>query len=101
VVLGGFIYSDKTGIKYRPAVIISTDLYHRGRKEVIVSAITSKINRLLIGDYLIADWKEAALLYPSVATGILRTIKQSVIHRRLGVMSPKDIEIALRKSLGL
>ena len=104
VVLVSFIYADETGIKYRPAVIVSTDSYQRGRKEVIVSAITSNVNRLLAGDYRIAGWKEAGLLYPSVATGILRTIKQSMIHRRLGVMPPKDmqsIEIALRKTLGL
>jgi len=43
-------------------------------------------------DHLIKNWKEAGLVYPSVATGIIRTIKQSLIIRRLGSMSKGDLE---------
>jgi len=44
------------------------------------------------------------LLFPSVATGIIRTIKQEMIYRKLGDMPSADmqaIEDALRQALGL
>ena len=104
VVLVNFVFSEETGIKRRPAVIVSSDAYHQGRQEVIIAAITSRTDRVLVGDHLIGDWQGAGLLFPSVATGIIRTIKQSMIGRRLGAMSRQDmqeIERKLRSALGL
>ena len=74
VVLVSFVFSDESGKKLRPAVVTSSAAYNRARQEVI-SAVTSNVRRRLFGDYLIANWKEAGLLFPSVATAILRTIK--------------------------
>ena len=104
VVLVHFIFTDETGAKHRPAVIISTSDYHNGRQEAIMAAITSNVDRLLVGDHLIAGWQEAGLLFPSVATGIIRTIKQAMIERQLGVMPPEDMQAIrdkLRQVLGL
>ena len=84
VVLVRFVFSDETGAKRRPAVVLSTDEYHHRRQEAIVAAVTSNVQRLLVGDHLIVGWQQAGLLYPSVATGIVRTVKQAVIERRLG-----------------
>lgn len=86
-----FILSDETGIKRRPALIVSSDTYHQGHQEVIIAAITSRSDRVLAGDYLITKWKEAGLLFPSVATGIIGTIKQSMITKRLGVVVREDM----------
>ena len=80
VVLVAFVFSDESGRKLRPAVVISSVGYNRARQEVIVAAVTSNVRRRLFGDYLIAGWKEAGLLFPSVVTSILRTIKQAVIE---------------------
>ena len=33
VVLVSFIFTDETGVKQRPAVIISSDVYHQQRQE--------------------------------------------------------------------
>ncbi len=68
-VLVGFMFSDESKRKFRSAVVISSKGYNRERQEVIVAAITSNIRRRLFGDYLIADWKGAGLLFPSMATG--------------------------------
>ena len=92
VVLIGFVFADETGAKQRPAVIISSDTYHQQRQEAIISAITSKTDRILVADCLISDWQEAGLLFPSVATGIIRTIKQGMITHRLGTMSQSDLK---------
>ncbi len=104
VVLVGFVFSDESGRKLRPALVLSSPAYHRGRQEVIVAAITSNIRGRLFGDHLIADWKGAGLLFPSSVTGILRTIKRTMIDRKLGAMPKTDMEAVhreLRRSLGL
>ncbi|MGA8850026.1 MAG: type II toxin-antitoxin system PemK/MazF family toxin [Dehalococcoidia bacterium] len=104
VVLVKFIFSDETGERQRPAVIVSSDAYHKSRQEAIIAAITSRTDRILVGDHLISDWQEARLLFPSVATGIVRTIKQGMIAKKLGIMPLPDmkrIEGNLRDALGL
>jgi mRNA interferase MazF len=104
VVLVSFIFADETGVKRRPAVIISSDAYHAGRDEAIIAAITSRTDRILAGDHLIAEWQGAGLLFPSVATGIVRTIKQEMINKRLGSLPAQDmgaVDSKLKLVLGL
>mgnify|MGYP001076260454 CR=1 FL=1 len=104
VVLVSFVFPDETGVRRRPAVIVSSEAYHRGRQEAIIAAITSRIDRVLVGDHPIGSWREAGLLFPSVATGIIRTTKQGMIARKLGVMPQGDmqeIDEKLRSILGL
>jgi mRNA interferase MazF len=80
VVLVKFVFSDEKGAKQRPGLIVSTDGYHQGRRETILAAITSNVGRLLVGDHKIKGWREAGLLYPSIVTGIIRTIKHNTVH---------------------
>lgn len=104
VVLVGFVFSDESGRKFRPAVVISSGDYHRGRQEMVVAAITSNVRRRLFGDHLIVDWKGAGLLFPSLMTGIVRTVKRTIIGRKLGSMPRPDMEAVdrtLRRSLAL
>jgi len=104
VVLVSFIFSDETGERRRPAVIVSSDAYHQSRQEAVIAAITSRTDRILEGDHLISDWQGAGLLFPSVATGIIRTIKQGMIARKLGSMPASDmrsIDSKLKLALGL
>jgi mRNA interferase MazF len=94
----------KLGVRRRPAVVVSSNEYHQGRQEAIIAAITSRTDRILVGEHLITDWRGAGLFFPSVATGIIRTIKQSMISRKLGAMSKVDMEAVndnLRAALGL
>jgi mRNA interferase MazF len=92
VILVGFIFADETGVKRRPALIISSDSYHTGRGEAIIAAITSRTDRVSVGDHPISDWRSAGLLLPSVSTGIIRTIKTNLVDRKLGFMSRPDME---------
>ncbi len=103
IILVDFGFSEETGSKKRPALIISSNNYHKNRHEVIIAAITSNIRRVLFGDTKIDGWEEAGLLYPSLVTGIIRTIKDSVILRKLGILSKSDLQKVqenLRKSMG-
>jgi mRNA interferase MazF len=92
IVLVSFVFSDEAGAKRRPAVIISSESYNQKRQETIISAITSRTDRTLVGDYFINNWQESGLLLPSTATGIIRTIKQSMISTKLGTMSREDMK---------
>lgn len=90
IVLVDFGFSEGTGSKKRPALVISSDKYHRNRQEVIIMAITHNIKRVLFGDTKIDKWEEAGLLYQSLVTGIIRTIKASMIVHKLGTISQQD-----------
>jgi len=41
-----------------------------------------------VGDYKDQSWRESGLLYPSIVTGIVRTIKQDMIAGKLGELQP-------------
>lgn len=104
VVLVRFVFADEKGTKRRPGLIVSTDRYHQGRREAILAAITSNVDRLLVGDYAITAWREAGLLSPSVVTGIVRTIKQEMIAARMGALPASElhaVEDTLREVLAL
>jgi mRNA interferase MazF len=104
VVLVGFVFSDESGRKVRPAVVISSSGYHRARQEVIVAAITSNVRRRSFADHVLADWQAAGLLFPSLVTAIVRTVKRTMIDRKLGSLSRADqqaVERELRRALGL
>jgi mRNA interferase MazF len=104
VVLVGFIFSDESGTKLRPALVVSSAAYHRGRQELVVAAITSNVRRRLYGDHVLTDWKSAGLLFPSTVTGIIRTVKRSMIERKLGSLANPDREAVdreFRRSLAL
>jgi mRNA interferase MazF len=104
IVLVGFVFSDESERKLRPAVVISSRAYNRARQEVIVAAITSNIRRRLYGDHLIVDWKGAGLLFPSMVTGVFRTIKRAMVDRKIGLMVKHDlvaVDLELRRALGL
>jgi len=62
-----------------------------GRQEAVVSAITSNTRRILTGDYLMVDLKDFGLIFPSCATDILRTIKQSMIEGKIRDISQCDL----------
>jgi mRNA-degrading endonuclease toxin of MazEF toxin-antitoxin module len=104
VVLVKFVFADEKGVKQRPGLIVSTAGYHQGRREAIFAAITSNVARLSIGDYKVDSWRESGLLFPSTVTGIIRTIKQDMIVRKMGELPGSEValvDVKLREILAL
>ena len=104
IVLVKFVFADEKGVKQRPGLLVSSARYHRGRREAILAAITSQVGRSLVGDHRLTRWKEAGLPLPSTVTGIIRTIKQDMIIRKIGALPPEElanVEAELRVSLAL
>jgi mRNA interferase MazF len=80
-----------TGIKRRPAVIVSSALYHRARPDVILGVITSQIDSATATtDDLLQDWKAAGLRRTSAFRAFLVTLPRSAITARLGQLSEAD-----------
>lgn len=49
-----------TGIKRRPAVVLSSATYHANRPDVIVGLITTQTTALGVTDYALQDWQAAS-----------------------------------------
>ncbi|HOT29429.1 MAG TPA: type II toxin-antitoxin system PemK/MazF family toxin [Candidatus Ozemobacteraceae bacterium] len=96
IALAQIVFTDGTATKKRPVLILSGKQFNDRREEVVVAAITSNTTRKITGDTRIREWKEAGLLYPSTLTGILFTIKKHLLEKKLGTLSPEDLERAER-----
>lgn len=91
VVLVSFPFTNQTGVKQRPAVIVSTDAYQRSRPDVILLAITSQVRPALgFGEALVQDWQGAGLLKPSVLKPVIFTGEKSLIRKTLGKLKALD-----------
>lgn len=91
VVLIPFPFTDQSGIKKRPAVIVSSSGYNTDRRDVVIMAITSQIRQQPgFGEALVLDWQAAGLIKPSVLQPVFATIEQSLIVRTMGVLSHAD-----------
>jgi mRNA interferase MazF len=92
IVLVPFPFSDQTATKKRPAVIISSDRYNNTSSDIVIMAITSKTDKnFTTGECLINNWQEAGLLKPSVIKPAISTIEQTLVLKKLGRLSQKDL----------
>ena len=67
-----------TGVKRRPAVILSSTVYHASRPDVVVDLITSQIAAALgPTHYLLQDWAQAGLRVPSAFRSFFATLPPS------------------------
>jgi|AntRauTorckE6833_2_1112554.scaffolds.fasta_scaffold38035_3 mRNA interferase MazF len=91
VVLVGFPFTNLKTTKQRPAVIVNSSQYRDYRPDLILIAVTSQIrDPLTFGEYLLADWKAAGLLKPSVLKPLIATVEQRIVLRKLGTLSSGD-----------
>lgn len=79
-----------TGIKRRPAVVLSSTTYHRNRPDVIVGLITTQTTVLGITDYVLQDWQAAGLRVASVFRSFIVTLPPSANLIRIGQLSEVD-----------
>jgi mRNA interferase MazF len=99
VVLVPFPFTDQSGTKKRPAVVVSSAAYQAQRRDLVIMAITSQVRpRPAFGEFLVAEWKRAGLIAPSAVKPVLTTIDKRLILRRLGQLQFQDAR-SLRTSL--
>ncbi len=91
-----------TGVKRRPAIVLSTNLYHTHHPDVVLGAITTKTGSASTPtDYLLQDWAKAGLHAPSAFRAYLGTYLASAI-KIIGHLSDRDWqEVQSRLKLSL
>ncbi len=89
VILVRYPFSDLSGSKVRPAVIVSASHIS---KDFFIVPLTSKTKRLLDGEFVLANWKETGLNVTTAVKRGLYTIKQNLIIKKVGSLSASDAE---------
>ena len=79
-----------TGIKRRPAVVLSSATYHANRLDVIVGLITTQTTALGVTDYELQDWQAAGLRVASIFRSFIVTLPPSANLVCIGQLSERD-----------
>lgn len=97
VVLVPFPFTDQSGTKKRPAVVVSSHGYNTNRPDIVIMAITSQVRQpLAYGEAMIANWQAAGLIKTSVLKPVFTTIEQGLVIRTMGTLTTADHQ-ALRE----
>lgn len=101
-------FSDHSGTKPRPVMIVSADDFHHGLPDIIVCPISSQpryYDRPGPGDCPLEKWRSVGLRYPStLRVSKLLAIDKRIVRRTLGRASAVDLEradVTLREALAL
>ena len=79
------------GTKRRPAIVVSSDDYHRTRPDVIIGLITSQLpGKPGPTDHILGDWQRANLNKPSAFRAYLVTLPRKAVSASIGRPSPAD-----------
>jgi mRNA-degrading endonuclease toxin of MazEF toxin-antitoxin module len=81
-----------TGPKRRPAVVVSSAVYHQHRPDLVLGVLTSQVSRATTPlDYLLQDWSSAGLRQPSVFRAYFGMATPASV-RVIGHLSARDWE---------
>ena len=101
VVLVRFPFTDLSGAKQRPAVVLSSKAHQRAGRDLVAAAVSGqRVEHPRPFDHVVEDWQGAGLLMPSlVRCGKLVTLERSAVRRPLGRLASGELE-AVRKLVG-
>lgn len=93
-----FPYTDLSGRKVRPAVVLSSADYHATEPDLILGALTINLSAATaFVDYILADWQTANLRFPSAFKPLLFSLDPAFILHTVGKLSTLDLtEVSLR-----
>ena len=103
VVYVPFQYSELSGGKVRPAIVVNSAEFQAAEQLYIVAAVTSNVTASSLG-HRIVDATSAGLKVPSLVRPILLTLSQQVMGKSVGQLSPDDmqqVDVMLCRALGL
>jgi len=104
IVLVPFPFTDQTGTKKRPAIVVNSAGYQARCRDIVIMAVTSRMRATpAFGEFEVVEWKKAGLILPSVAKPVLTTIEKKLVIRKLGSLQRADresLQASLRAILG-
>lgn len=89
VVVVPFPFSDKPGLKRRPALVLSKKQFNQDGNSIL-AMITTKAHSPWPGDTEIKDFKRAGLRFPCIVRLKLFTLDNGLILRRIGELDVTD-----------
>ncbi len=105
VVLLPFPYTDLSTTKTRPAIVVSSTIYHSTRTELLLAYVSSQIVKATPTiDYILNDWKQAGLPKPSFVRPKIAAIEPTLVVHHVGQLSGRDlgeVERRLRLAMAL
>ncbi|MBV8859742.1 MAG: type II toxin-antitoxin system PemK/MazF family toxin [Acidobacteria bacterium] len=94
-----------TGVKRRPALVVSTPTYHATRPDVVLAVVTSQtVSATAPSDYVLQDWQAAGLHKPSAFRAFLVTLPAAAVGSVIGQLSGRDwheVQARLRVALAV
>lgn len=87
VILVLYPFTDLTGGKVRPAIVVSAP--HPSR-DLIIVPLTSRVTGLVAGEFVLQEWGTAGLNVASALKRGLYTIQDSLVRKRVGQLSDAD-----------
>lgn len=91
---GDVVVADFPGIhetKRRPAIVLSTDIYHLHRPDLILGAVTTNLAvSTTPTDCYLTDWDSAGLAEPSAFRAFILTLPRDNVLGYLGHLSARD-----------
>lgn len=89
IVLVRFPFSDLSAAKVRPAVVVNAP---HPSHDVFIVPLTSKIDRLQAGEFIMQAWKAAGLNVQTAVKRGLFTLHESLVLKTVGSIAPADSE---------
>jgi len=78
------------GTRRRPAVVVSSKLYHQHRPDIVLAVLTTRpVHPMTPTDYLLQDWAQAGLHQPSTLRAFFSMSLPRVV-RVIGHLSERD-----------
>lgn len=108
VVLIPFPYTDLSANKTRPAVVVSSDLYHSVRSELLLAYVSSQLSKVSkahpVLDHVLSDRSNAGLPKPYFVRPKIAAVEPSLIVHTIGRLSIRnltELDRRLRQGLSL
>jgi mRNA interferase MazF len=101
VVLVRYPFSDLSGAKVRPAVVVNAP---DSSQDLVLSALTSRVTGLRPGEFALTSWAQAGLHVPTAAKRGIFTLHQKLVLQVVGRLAITDgvrLDQSWRQWLGL
>jgi mRNA interferase MazF len=89
IVVVPFPFTDRTAVKKRPALVLSTEAFNR-QGHAVLAMITTKHHAPWPGDCPIESYREAGLNVPCIIRPKLFTLDNRLILRKTGALTAED-----------
>jgi mRNA interferase MazF len=96
VVLIRYPFSNLSGSKVRPAIIVSAP---HPSIDVLIVPLTSKVTSLFSGEFILQDWSQAGLNVPTAVKRGIFTVQENLIIKSVGQITATDssaLDVSLR-----